>query len=92
MSVTFVSYLLEHGLKPDGRLDPDAPNVGEPGSFETFFSETRSGKWVPRSIFVDLDPSVRSKISQMDLSTDKNGSPLMRFEMATTVNYSILNF
>ena len=50
-------YLLEHGLQPDGRLDPDAGDVGEGGSFETIFSETSSGKYVPRSIFVDLDPS-----------------------------------
>ncbi|KAK5240380.1 alpha-tubulin, partial [Exophiala xenobiotica] len=49
-------YLLEHGLKPDGRPDPDA-NVGDPGSFETFFTETGNNKHVPRSIFVDLDPS-----------------------------------
>ena len=51
-------YLLEHGLKADGRPDPDAKGIGETGSFETFFTETGSGKYVPRSIFVDLDPSV----------------------------------
>jgi tubulin alpha len=51
-------YLLEHGLKADGRPDPDAKDIGEPGSFETFFTETGNGKYVPRSIFVDLDPSV----------------------------------
>ncbi|KAM5380181.1 hypothetical protein ACJZ2D_003632 [Fusarium nematophilum] len=50
-------YLLEHGLGPDGRPDPNAPDIGDPGSFETFFTETSSGKHVPRSIFVDLDPS-----------------------------------
>lgn len=54
------SYLLEHGLKADGRLDPDAVDeVSQSGSFETFFTETSNGKYVPRSIFVDLDPSVR---------------------------------
>lgn len=53
------SYLLEHGLKADGRIDPDAGDVGEGGSYETIFTETSSGKYVPRSIFVDLDPSVR---------------------------------
>lgn len=53
-------YLLEHGLKADGRVDPEkAEEVSEGGSYETFFSETSSGKYVPRSIFVDLDPSVR---------------------------------
>lgn len=51
-------YLLEHGLKHDGRLDPEAPDIGDTGSFETFFTETGNGKYVPRSIFVDLDPSV----------------------------------
>ena len=58
MSPSLYSYLLEHGLKSDGRADPDAKDIGEPGSFETFFTETVNGKYVPRSIFVDLDPSV----------------------------------
>lgn len=56
-------YLIEHGLKPDGRPDPEmaaAADVAADGSFDTFFSETASGKYVPRSIFVDLDPSVCS--------------------------------
>ena len=51
-------YLLEHGLKPDGRPDPEAKDRAEGGAFETFFTETGNGKYVPRSIFVDLDPSV----------------------------------
>jgi hypothetical protein len=56
------SYLLEHGLKPDGRVDPDShvggQNGEDKGSSDTFFTETGNGKYVPRSIFVDLDPSV----------------------------------
>lgn len=32
-------------------------DVVEGGSFETFFTETSGGKYVPRSLFVDLDPS-----------------------------------
>jgi tubulin alpha len=58
-------YLLEHGLKADGRVDPEASDIGEQGSFETFFTETGHGKYVPRSIFVDLDPSVRAIIFQI---------------------------
>ncbi|KAH6853478.1 Tubulin/FtsZ [Chaetomium sp. MPI-CAGE-AT-0009] len=50
-------YLLEHGLLPDGRPDPNAKDLAEGGSFDTFFTETSGGKYVPRSIFVDLDPS-----------------------------------
>jgi tubulin alpha len=41
----------------DGRPDPNATDIAEGGSFETFFTETSNGKYVPRSIFVDLDPS-----------------------------------
>lgn len=48
---------MEHGLLPDGRPDPNAQDLGDSGSYDTFFSETSSGKYVPRSIFVDLDPS-----------------------------------
>ncbi|CAG9938194.1 hypothetical protein V2G26_014349 [Clonostachys chloroleuca] len=50
-------YLLEHGLGPDGRPDPNAKDIGDQGSFETFFTETSGGKHVPRSLFIDLDPS-----------------------------------
>ncbi|KAK9847169.1 Tubulin [Penicillium brevicompactum] len=43
---------------PDGNVDPDvADETCEGGSYETFFIETGNGKYVPRSIFVDLDPS-----------------------------------
>jgi tubulin alpha len=50
-------YLLEHGLKQDGRPDPDAKDIHESGELDTVFTETGNGKYVPRSIFVDLDPS-----------------------------------
>ncbi|KAK3364942.1 alpha-tubulin, partial [Lasiosphaeria ovina] len=48
-------YLLEHGLGADGRPAPNAGDVGVRG-FGTRVS-TSNGKYVPRSIFVDLDPS-----------------------------------
>ncbi|KAK6505535.1 hypothetical protein TWF481_007430 [Arthrobotrys musiformis] len=50
-------YSLEHGLLPDGRRDPEKKALSEGGSFDTFFTESQNGKYVPRSIFVDLDPS-----------------------------------
>ncbi|KZF23806.1 tubulin/FtsZ family protein [Xylona heveae TC161] len=49
-------YCLEHGLNQDGRPNPEAKDL-DTGSYDTFFTETSSGKFVPRSIFVDLDPS-----------------------------------
>ena len=66
-------YLLEHGLQPDGRIDPEKTDeVSEGGSYETFFSETSSGKYVPRSIFVDLDPSVRSCLAQYSCTNNSH--------------------
>ena len=59
-------YLLEHGLGPDGRPLPAAKDAADSGSFETFFNETSSGKYVPRSIFVDLDPSPIDEIRTGD--------------------------
>ena len=51
-------YCLEHGISPDGQM-PSDKTIGEgDDSFNTFFSETGTGKHVPRAIFVDLEPSV----------------------------------
>ncbi|KAK6342828.1 hypothetical protein TWF718_008211 [Orbilia javanica] len=50
-------YSHEHALLPDGRVDPEKKELSATGSYDTFFSETQNGKYVPRSIFVDLDPS-----------------------------------
>lgn len=49
-------YLLEHGLLQNGTVNPDRADV-DSGSFETFFAETGRGKYVPRALFIDLDPS-----------------------------------
>jgi tubulin alpha len=48
-------FCLEHGIGKDGSLNSDS-NVS--AGMNTFFNETGSGKFVPRSIFVDLEPSV----------------------------------
>lgn len=55
-------YCLEHGIQPDGLIpDDDDPGIME-DSFNTFFSETGSGKHVPRAVFVDLEPTVIDEI------------------------------
>ena len=59
-------YLLEHGLTRDGKPDPDAQALHESGELDTVFTETNSGKFVPRSIFVDLDPSPIDEIRTGD--------------------------
>ncbi|KAK8406467.1 hypothetical protein O3P69_007253 [Scylla paramamosain] len=49
-------YCLEHGIQPDGHLAEDAPT--EENMYTTFFQETGRGKYVPRAIYVDLEPTV----------------------------------
>ncbi|EGT33370.1 hypothetical protein CAEBREN_28053 [Caenorhabditis brenneri] len=51
-------YCLEHGITPDGLMPDDTSYGVEDQSYNTFFSETPSGKHVPRAIFVDLEPTV----------------------------------
>jgi hypothetical protein len=50
-------YCLEHGLNPDGTLQEGKTST--PLAFSTFFSESGSGKYVPRAVYFDLEPSVR---------------------------------
>merc|ERR1712207_102559 len=45
-------YCLEHGIQPDGCMPSDKAFGDD--SFQTFFSETGSGKHVPRAVIVDL--------------------------------------
>lgn len=51
-------YCLEHDIQPDGHMPSAKPSGGYDDSFTTFFSETGTGKYVPRAIFVDLEPTV----------------------------------
>ncbi|KAK9687576.1 alpha-tubulin [Basidiobolus ranarum] len=51
-------YCLEHGIQPDGQMT--VPKTDD--SFSTFFSETGSGKHVPRTVFVDLEPTVVDEV------------------------------
>jgi len=51
-------FCLEHGIQPDGALK------GEPNdrAFSTFFQEHGNGKFVPRCVFADLEPSVVDEV------------------------------
>ncbi|XP_021930278.1 tubulin alpha-3 chain-like isoform X2 [Zootermopsis nevadensis] len=50
-------YCLEHGIQPDGQMPPD--NIPEDDdNFNSFFRECYEKKYVPRAVFVDLDPTV----------------------------------
>lgn len=51
-------FCLEHGVRPDGRIK------SRPGDeqFTTFFHEAHKNKVVPRSILIDLEPTVGDEI------------------------------
>jgi tubulin alpha len=55
-------YCIEHGLDFSGRPDASSAVDIEKTSATPFFNETSSGKHVPRSLFVDLDPSTIDEI------------------------------
>jgi len=57
-------YCLEHGIQPDGQMPSDTTIGYGDDAFNTFFSETASGKHVPRAIFIDLEPTVIDEIRQ----------------------------
>jgi len=54
-------YCLEHNIKPDGTLLKPKAKPNE-DAFNTFFSETATGKQIPRAIMFDLEPSVIDEI------------------------------
>ena len=55
-------YCLEHGIHPDGMIPEEYQAEAADDSFSTFFSETGSGKHVPRAVFVDLEPTVVDEV------------------------------
>jgi tubulin alpha len=52
-------FTLEHGLNGDGTL---MPGTKIDDNMKTFFSDTKSGKVVPRALFVDFEQSVIDRI------------------------------
>ena len=51
-------FCLEHGIQADGQMPSDKTVGGGDDSFNTFFTETGAGKYVPRALFFDLEPTV----------------------------------
>ncbi|KAG0429827.1 hypothetical protein HPB47_023255 [Ixodes persulcatus] len=55
-------YCLEHGIQPDGGMASDRTRGGGNDSFSTFFNGTGAGKYVPRAVYVDLEPTVVDEV------------------------------
>jgi len=60
-------YCLEHGLDHEGYpIDKKQLDKNERESASTFFQCTQGGRYVPRSVFVDLEPTVIDSIRNSD--------------------------
>lgn len=96
-------YLLEHGINRDGSSKTQeemiasgcsAGAVGTEGHSKctndarTFFSETGSGKQVPRSIFVDLEPTVIDDVRNGDLRSLYHPEQLISGKEDAANNYA----
>lgn len=57
-------YCLEHSINNDGNLsvNSDTQNKSDNQSITTFFSESSNGKFIPRAIYIDLEPTVIDEI------------------------------
>lgn len=53
-------YCIEHGIGKDGYISKKTQQ--EDKAFDCFFQETSASQYIPRSIFVDLEPSVIDEI------------------------------
>lgn len=52
-------FCLEHNINKDGTFDPAKQDSDD--CFKAFFAQTETGRVVPRSIFVDTEPTVLGK-------------------------------
>ena len=58
-------FCLEHGIQPNGQKPSTGngdDNYSDDDSYGTFFTETGAGKFVPRCVFLDLEPTVIDEI------------------------------
>jgi hypothetical protein len=49
-------------IQPDGMMPGDTTVGGGNDPFNTFFSESSSGKHVPRAVMIDLEPTVVDEV------------------------------
>ncbi|XP_026475367.1 tubulin alpha-8 chain-like [Ctenocephalides felis] len=59
---TWELYCLEHGIERDGSMSQATMEKCSDNCFTTFFSECGNGRIVPRSVMVDLEPTVVDEV------------------------------
>ncbi|VDP93460.1 unnamed protein product [Echinostoma caproni] len=55
-------FCLEHGIQPDGLLPDGNLLQFADDSFQTLFYETGAGKFIPRAVLADLEPTVVDEV------------------------------
>jgi len=80
-------YCLEHGINPDGTIPNRDKSKEQNDSFKVFFNEANSGKYVPRAVFVDLEPTVID-----ELKNGKYGKLFNPAQMLTGVEDAANNY
>lgn len=58
-------FSVEHGIAANGKLENHGDSCTETGR-NTFFEETNREKFVPRSIFIDTEPSIIDELRRCD--------------------------
>jgi len=59
-NTTWELYCLEHGIRKDGSLQEEWND--DDNCFNTFFAESQTGRYVPRAILVDTEPTVIDEV------------------------------
>ncbi|KAF7258356.1 hypothetical protein EG68_04953 [Paragonimus skrjabini miyazakii] len=57
-NATWELFCLEHGIRPDGRMKVRAAD----DHHTTFFHEAHKNKFVPRAVYIDLEPTVGDEV------------------------------
>ena len=71
-------FCLEHGIEYDGKYSLEKfMGDNNNNNLNTLFYETESGKYIPKSIFVDLEPSVVDEIRKGRFNKLYNPSQLI---------------
>ena len=55
-------FCLEHNIQPNWKMKLEEIIGKDKNSFNIFFSETENEQYIPRTVFLDLEPSVIDEI------------------------------
>jgi len=83
---TWDLYCNEHGIEKDGSLRSGASD--NQTGVKTFFNEAGNGKYVPRSIFVDLEPTTIDQLRHGEYSKLYHPGQLLNGKEDAANNYA----